>query len=281
MIQGWYTGASGMNAQQVRLDAISNNLANVDTNGYKRDTAVEKAFAQLLLRRFNDDGVRLNPFGSSDLAPVVGKLGTGVESNELYTQFEQGALKETQSDLDIALDGKGFLTVSTPNGERYTRNGAFTIGKEGYLETIDGYPVLGEKGPLQVKANNFRVDKDGGVWVNQDLQNDPFRLVSPESNTWDHPVKLDRLKIVDFDKERFLAKQGGSLWADTQDSGPAQIMDTGRPKVVQGFVEASNVNPVLEMVNMIDVNRAYEANQKSIQSEDAMLNKLINEVVRV
>lgn len=281
MIQGWYTGASGMIAQQVRLDAISNNLANVDTDGYKRDTAVHKAFAQLLLRRFNDDGVRLNPFGSSDLAPVVGKLGTGVENNELYTQFEQGALKETQSDLDLALDGKGFMAIQTPNGERYTRNGAFTIGKEGYLETQDGFPVLGEKGPLMVKANNFRVDKDGGVWVNADLQNDPFRLVSPESNTWDHPVKLDNLKIVDFDKDRFLAKQGSSLWASTIESGDAQVMAAGsRPKVVQGFVEASNVNPVLEMVNMIDVNRAYEANQKSIQSEDQMLNKLINEVVR-
>ncbi|MDA8408887.1 MAG: flagellar basal-body rod protein FlgF [Treponema sp.] len=282
MIQGWYTGASGMIAQQVRLDAISNNLANVDTDGYKRDTAVHKAFAQLLLRRFNDDGVRLNPFGSSDLAPVIGKLGTGVENNELYTQFEQGSLKETQSDLDVALDGKGFIAIQTPNGERYTRNGAFAIGKEGYLETIDGYPVLGENGTLKVKANNFRVDKDGGVWVNQDLQNDPFRLVSPESNTWDHPVKLDTLKIVDFDKDRFLAKQGNSLWADTPESGTASIMKAGsRPKVVQGFVEASNVNPVLEMVNMIDVNRAYEANQKSIQSEDSMLNKLINEVVRV
>jgi len=282
MIQGWYTGASGMIAQQVRLDAISNNLANVDTDGYKRDTAVHKAFAQLLLRRFNDDGVTLNPFGSADLAPVVGKLGTGVENNELYTQFEQGALKETESDLDIALDGKGFIAIQTPNGERYTRNGAFTIGKEGYLETLDGYPVLGENGPLKVKANNFRVDKDGAVWVNQDLQNDPFRLISPESNDWKHPVKLDTLKIVDFDKDRFLAKQGGSLWADTPESGPAAVMQAGaRPKVVQGFVEASNVNPVLEMVNMIDVNRAYEANQKSIQSEDAMLNKLINEVVRV
>lgn len=281
MIQGWYTGASGMIAQQVRLDAISNNLANVDTDGYKRDTAVHKAFAQLLLRRFDDDGVRLNPFGSSDLAPVVGKLGTGVENNELYTQFEQGALKETQSDLDIALDGKGFMSVRTPAGERYTRNGAFTIGKEGYLETVDGYPVLGEKGPIQVKANNFRVDKDGGVWVNADLQNDPFRLVSPESNTWDHPVKLDTLKIVDFDKDRFLAKQGANLWATTDESGDAQVMKAGaRPQVIQGFVEASNVNPVLEMVNMIDVNRAYEANQKSIQSEDQMLNKLINDVVK-
>jgi flagellar basal-body rod protein FlgG len=282
MIRGLYTGASGMNAQQVRLDAISNNLANVDTNGYKRDTAVHKAFAQLLLRRMDDDGVMSNPFGTSDLAPVIGKLGTGVENNEVFTQFEQGSLKETQSDFDFCVDGKGFMAIQTPQGERYTRNGAFTLGKEGFLETQDGMPVLGEKGPIKVKANNFQVDKDGNVWINQDFKDDPFRLVSREENTWDKPFKLDRLKIVDFDKERFLAKQGSSLYADTLESGPATVMEgSARPKMVQGFVETSNVNPVLEMVSMIDVNRAYEANQKSIQSEDAMLGKLINEVARV
>jgi len=281
MIRGWYTGASGMAAQQVRLDAISNNLANVDTNGYKRDTSVSKAFAELLLRRMGDDGVMKNPFGSSDLAPVVGKLGTGVESNELYTQFEQGALKETQSDFDLALEGKGFIAIETPQGERYTRNGAFVLGKEGFLETQDGYPVLGEKGPIQVKANNFQVDKDGNVYINETYQNDPFRLVGREENTWDKIVKLDKLKIVQFDNDRFAAKQGSSLWGATIESGPASVMAAGaRPKVVQGFVEASNVNPIMEMVNMIDVNRAYEANQKSIQSEDSMLGKLLNEVVR-
>ena len=89
MIRGWYTGASGMNAQQARLDAISNNLANVDTTGYKKDVAVSKSFSELLLRRMNDDGVITNNLGSYDVAPVIGKLGLGVETNELYTIFEQ------------------------------------------------------------------------------------------------------------------------------------------------------------------------------------------------
>ena len=281
MIRGLYTGASGMAAQQVRLDAISNNLANVDTNGYKRDTAVHKAFAQLLLRRMGDDGSLRNPFGSSDLSPVIGSVGTGVENNELFTQFDQGAMKETQSDFDLALEGKGFIAIQTPYGERYTRNGSFVLGKEGYLETKEGYPVLGENGPIQIKENNFQVDKDGNVWINESYKNDPFRLVSREENTWDHIVKLDKLKIVQFENDRFAAKQGSSLWASTQESGEAKILAPGsRPKVIQGFVEASNVNPILEMVNMIDVNRAYEANSKAIQSEDGMLGKLINEVVR-
>jgi len=282
LIRGLYTGASGMAAQQVKLDAISNNLANLDTDGYKRDVTVHKAFAELLLRRMNDDGVIKNPFGSSDMAPVIGKLGTGVETNELFTEFEQGSLKQTDNDCDLAMDGEGFLCVQTPYGERYTRNGSFTIGKEGFLETQEGYPVLGENGPIMVKANNFKVDKDGNVFVNKNYQDDPFRLVSREENTWEGIQKLDKLKIVDFKKTRFIAKQGSSLWNSTEESGEAKIMAQGeRPKVIQGFVEASNVNPIKEMVEMIEVNRAYEANQKTIQSEDTMLGKLINDVVKV
>jgi flagellar basal-body rod protein FlgG len=271
-----------MSAQQVRLDAISNNLANVDTDGYKRDVAVHKAFAELLLRRVNDDGLTLNPFGSGDMAPVVGKIGTGVENNEIFTEFEQGALKQTENDFDLAMDGKGFFAIQTPSGERYTRSGNFVLGKEGFLETKEGYPVLGENGPIQVKANNFQVDKDGNVYVNKDFQDDPFRLVSREENDWKNLTKLDTLKIVEFPKDRFIAKQGANLWRSTEESGDAAVIAKGgRPKVVQGFVEASNVNPVLEMVRMIEVNRAYEANQKSIMSEDAMLGKLINETAKV
>ena len=138
MIRGWYTAVSGMRAQQWRLDAVGNNLANVNTDGYKREQAAFKAFPELLLRRMKDDGVYLHPFGSADAAPIIGRLGTGVELNELYVDFEQGALKETESDFDVALDGKGFFAVSTPWGERYTRNGSFQLGKEGFLETKEG-----------------------------------------------------------------------------------------------------------------------------------------------
>jgi flagellar basal-body rod protein FlgG len=269
-----------MRAQQWRLDAAANNLANVDVDGYKKDIAVHKAFPELLMRRMDDDGVYRHPFGSADLAPVIGKLGTGVEFNELYTDFQQGEFKETGSDFDIALDGKGFFTVQTPWGERYTRNGTFHLGKEGFLETKEGYPVLGENGPLRVKANNFQVDKAGRVWINAEYAED--ELVDRERNTWNDTVLLDTLKIVEFEIDRYLEKQGSNLYRDTDTSGPAQIMEgEERPRVVQGFTEGSNVDPVLEMVHMIEVNRAYEANQKVIQSGDSMLGTLINQVARV
>jgi flagellar basal-body rod protein FlgG len=271
-----------MRAQQFKLDAVANNLANVDSVAYKKDTSVHKAFPELLLRRTNDDGEYRHPFGSADVAPIVGKLGMGVEFNELYTVFEQGAMKETQSDLDVALDGDGFLSVATPQGERYTRAGGFVLGKEGFLETKDGYPVLGENGPIRVKENNFQIDKAGGVWINAAYADEPEIMVDRARNEWEDTVLLDTLKIVSFYEPRYLEKQGASLYRTNDIAGEAEIMpQEDRPRVVQGFLEAANVDPVMEMVEMIGVNRAYEANQKVIQSGDQMLGVLLNQVARV
>jgi len=281
MVRGIFTGASGMKAQQWRLDAVANNLANVATDGYKRDVASFKAFPELLMRRQDDDGVYLHPFGSADAAPIMGRLGTGVELNELYTSFTQGTPRETSSDFDMMLEGNGFFAVSTPYGERYTRNGSFMLGKEGYLETKEGYPVLGENGYINIKANNFKVDDEGRVWVNAAYQDIPELLVGRESNQWEEPVLLDILKIVEFEIDRYLEKQGSSFYRESQTSGPAFIASgDARPKVIQGFIEASNVDPVVEMVQMIEVNRAYEANQKIIQTEETMLGTLINQVAK-
>ncbi len=264
MIRGWYIGASGMNAQQNRLDAISNNLANVDTTGFKKDVAVSKSFSELLIRRTNADGVITMENGSYDVAPVIGKIGLGVETNELYTDFEQGSLKSTDSNTDFALSGKGFFAVSTPDGERYTRNGNFMIGKERILETKEGYPVLGENGYIVLDDDKFYVNEDGMIYTQTD-------------NTL-----VDRIKVVRFDNERYLNKMGSSLYKTNDIAGEAYIAEGNeRPKMIQGYTEASNVNVVNEMVQMIEVNRAYEANQKSIQSEDSMMSTLWTRVASV
>jgi len=285
MIRGWYTAVSGMRAQQWRMDAVANNLANVNTDGFKREQAAFKTSSSLLMRRMTDDGLYNHPFGSGDAAPIIGKLGTGVELNELFTQLQQGSLRETNNQFDLALDGAGFFAVSTPQGERYTRNGSFILGREGYLLTKEGFPVLGENGPIAIRANNFQVDKEGRVWVNDQYDsNDPETFVSMESNEWREPVLLDTIKIVDFEIPRYLRQQGSSLFVDNEFSGPAFIADRndgGRPVVMQRFVEAANVEPVREMVQMIEVNRAYEANQKIIQSHDSMLGVLLNQTARV
>lgn len=282
MIRGLYTGASGMVAQMHRMDAISNNLANVDLNGYKRDMAVHKAFPELLLRRMNDEGIYKFPFGSVDTSPIVGRLGTGTELNEIYTVFSQGALKGTDNLFDLALEGEGFLGIATPEGERYTRNGAFVLNDEGYLVTKNGDFVLGETGPVKIKKNNFVIDQDGVIYQNSSFADDERRLVSLEENEWENLERVDRLRIVNFQRTRYLQKAGNSNWRSTEESGPAVIVPAAeRPKVRQGFLEGANVNPVTEMVQMIEVQRTYEANQKLIQSEDNLLGRLINEAVRV
>jgi len=277
-----YTGAAGMVAQMHRMDILSNNLANVDLNGYKRDTAIHKAFPELLIRRMNDNGVYKFPFGSADIAPIAGKIGTGVELNESYTDFTQGSLQETGNSFDLALEGEGFFVVHTPAGERYTRNGSFTLGKEGMLLTKEGYPVLGENGPVSIKKNNFIVDQDGKIFQNGAFSGDPRRLVSLTENEWENTEFIDQLRVVDFDRTRYLKKQGSSMWTDTYESGEAfSSRRENDVKVRQGFLESANVNPVTAMVQMIEVNRAYEANQKVVQTQDGMTNKLINEAVRV
>ncbi len=276
MIRGIYTGASGMIAQQARMDVVANNLANVDKTGFKKDLAIFKAFPDMLIRREHDNGLGVTPAGSYDTMPLVGKLGTGVEVNEVYTDFDQGALMRTENNFDLALDGRGFMAVQTERGERYTRNGAFTINQDGILMTHNGYPVVGENGIIRVQQNNFIVNERGEVIVNAAFN--PTDMVSMANNDWSQPVVLDRLKLVDFEKIRELKKEGDSLWKETEFSGPP--IPTGELKVVQGFLEKSNVNMIREMVDMIEVQRSYEANQKAVQAHDTELGRLISDIAR-
>jgi flagellar basal-body rod protein FlgF len=289
VIRGMYTGASGMVVQQARLDSIANNLANIDTTAYKADETVIKAFPELLIRRMNTEITRLPPndmypyIGSVDRAPVVGKLGTGAEVNEVFTIQRAGAFKETKNQFDLALQGDdGFFVVDTPYGERLTRNGSFLLGPEGLVVSKEGYPLLGQNGPIQVKLHNVIIDESGKIYQNNKYAGDPERLVSMEENEWEATEVLDTLRIVSVDQPRYLQKQGSSLYRTTADSGDAlELFDQARPQVRQGFIEASNVNAVAEMVKMIEVNRAYEANQKVIQTQDQAAEKLIAQVFKL
>ncbi|NIZ47025.1 flagellar hook-basal body protein [Entomospira nematocerorum] len=292
MVRGLYIGASGMQANENRMNVVANNLANVDLTGYKKDVSILKSFPEMLIQRSHDNGVVKLPIGSYDSSPIVGKLGTGVEYNETFTTFEQGSLKQTGNAFDLALANnddtiaRGFFVIETPQGERYTRNGTFILGKEGYLETKDGYRVLGDNGPIQVKLHNFVVGKDGTIYHNQAIDDDPRILTSARENDWSAREIVDRLRIVHFydtmdqPAERYLAKVGNSMWSETELSGPAVDLEEKRPQVLQGFLEASSVNAVQEMVTMITVNRAYEASQKTIQSADNAIEQAISKVLR-
>ena len=278
MLRGIYTGASGMISQQARLDTVANNLANIDQTGYKRDITLFQAFPDMLIRRVNESGLGITPAGSYDTMPLVGRLGTGVEVNEVFTEFEQGALQRTENNFDLALEGQAFFTVMTERGERYTRNGAFTTNQDGVLMTHNGNPVMGENGIIRIQQNNFMINERGEVLVNTGISTEPRDPVSMASNDWSNATVVDRLRIVDFENIREIKKEGDSLYRETEYSGPA--VPANDFTVRQGFLEKSNVNIVREMVEMIEVQRSYEANQKTIQTQDQALGRLINEVAR-
>lgn len=274
-----------MQVQEQRLNNVANNLANVNRTAFKRDISVMKSFPEMLMRRMNEQ-VQYLPIGSVDNAPVIGTLGTGVESNETYIDFAQGSLVESQHPYDMALEGEGFFVVSTPQGERYTRNGEFILGKEGYLLSKEGFPVLGENGPIQLKLHNFRIDRDGSIFFNPKWQDDHLRLLDEADNQWENVELLDKLKIVGFERSQLLEKMGSSLFKPAYEtnleiplSGEAQLLSGDqRPVVRWRMLEKSNINAVSEMVNMIEVQRAYEANQKVLQTDDSLLGRLINGV---
>lgn len=243
MIRGLYTGASGMLAEAMRTDVISNNLANVNTAGFKKDVAVTKDFASMLITRIND---------GAD-APIGG-VGVGTMVDEVATIHSAGAMRNTGNDFDMAMEGKGFFTVETPQGVRYTRNGTFAKNIQGELITQDGYRVLGQNGPIRIQGTKMVVSDDGSIDIDNQL--------------------VGKLQLVEFDNEKQLTKEGSSLFA-----APAgQRGKPGTGGVRQGFLEMSNVNVINEMVNLITNYRAYEINGKVVQAHDQLIGKAVNEV---
>lgn len=258
LVRGLYTGASGMTGEMVRSDVIANNLANVNTTGFKREHSVFRTFPEVLIRRIND-AVVASPGGLIDLRPAVGVMGAGVLVDEIMTDHAQGPLRQTQNSLDLAIVGPGFFVVQTPGGERLTRNGAFTVGPDGVICTAEGYPVLGQAGPIVIRGEQVLVDENGGVTVDG--------------------KPAGRFRVVSFPAPVGLTKLGDTLFAATPEAGEAQ--PAGGFRVEQGFLEMANVNVVSEMVNLIAVIRAYEANQKVVQAHDETLGRAVNSVARV
>lgn len=255
MIRGLYTSGWSMLANTKKMDVISNNLANAATNAYKKDSLIFESFPSVLTKRLNDTRSRLNPSGT------VGSMELGNDVGEVYTYYNQGQLVKTDNKTDLAINGTGaaFFAVEVPQQggegkEYYTRDGAFVLSSEGQLMTGDGYAVVGENGPIFLKGDNFDVQDDGTII--QDGQ------------------RIGKLKIVEFNDTTALKKYGSNLVQ--ADEGTEAKDFTGT--VVQGYVEQSNVNIVREMVDMISVMRAYEANQKVLQAEDGTLEKAVNEV---
>lgn len=265
MLRGLYTAGAGMITETLRTDTIANNLANVDTTGYKKDTMISEEFAPILLRRINDtskgsDVTAFKGFSAASQAPVVGPLGRGSLVSEIATNFEQGAFKTTGNTLDMAISGRGYFVVNTPQGQRYTRNGSFSRSTAGQLVTSDGNAVLDTNGrPITLPGNGtVTVSADGRIY--DDGQN-----------------QIAQLQLVDFADRRALLKQGSSLFYPQAGAQPQAANGT----VQQGLLESSNVNVVAEMVKLISNYRTYEADSKALTTQDSLLDKAVNEVGKV
>lgn len=267
MMRSLWTAASGMMTQQTNVDTISNNLANVNTTGYKKESAEFKSLLYQTIQEQSYDN-KGNP------KPSGIQVGLGVRNSAITSQYTQGNLLETGNDFDFALEGKGFFMVQTPDGVAYTRNGSFQVvnGVDGLtLATSSGNPVLDTSMQPIVLTN---------ITNASDIHVDEFgELFYPDANN--QMVSLDvKMGIAQFNNPSGLLKTSDSLLLETNASGAPRLeVDNetlSKSKLVQGYLEGSNVQAVDEMVNLIVAQRAYEMNSKIITATDEMLQQANN-----
>ena len=257
MMRSLWISKTGMEGQQTQLDAISHNLANVSTFGYKRSHAV---FEDLMYQNMRQAG---GPTSEQTQLPVGLQMGLGVRPVAMARNFSQGNLQQTSSNLDVAVKGNGFFLIQLPDGgTAYTRDGSFQLDSTGRLVTNTGYLV--QPGiTVPPNALSVTIGQDGTVGV----------MVPGQAA----PQNIGQLQLSSFINPPGLEPLGGNLFVETAASGQPQ---TGTPgleglgSVQQGFIETSNVNVVEELVQMIVTQRAYELNSKAISTSDQMLGKL-------
>jgi len=263
MVRSLWTAATGMIAQQTNVDNISNNISNVNTIGYKKQTTQFQSllYAKLQTKTTDNNG---------DPKPVIGQVGSGVKVSGLVSRFTQGNLTETGNPFDFAIDGNGFFVLQMPNGEiGYSRNGAFgmNISAEGItLSNAAGFAVLDTNGePITVPSD----------WNTADIVfDDEGNMLYPDENGKIVPTGI-QIGLVQFNNPSGLEKLSGSVLRETANSGTPRWESTDEvlkdSKVITQYLESSNVQTVDEIVNLIVAQRAYEMNSKIIQAADEMM----------
>jgi flagellar basal-body rod protein FlgG len=262
MLRALYTAATGMQAQQVNIDTIANNIANVNTTGFKQGRA---EFQDLLYQNIRPAGTASS---TSTTYPVGLQLGLGTRPVATDRIYKQGDFKQTGNPLDLVIEGKGFFQVRMPNGETgYTRDGSLHMNAEGALVTADGNP-LEPQITIPPDAQEVVIGTDGTVSVTQ-----PGQAAAQQ---------VGSIQIANFQNPSGLNAIGGNLFLPTSSSGDAITGapgENGLGRVNQGFLENSNVSVVEEMVSMIIAQRAYEVNSRAVRVADDMLSQ-INNLVR-
>ncbi len=258
MIGALKTAASGMQAQLSQIDHISNNIANVNTAGFKKSRA---EFQDLLYETIQEPGANTSALTQS---PLGIQRGMGVRVSGTQRNFEMGTPTHTQRDLDMMVRGEGFFVVQLPNGQAaYRRDGTFHKSSSGRIETVEGYPLLPEIA-IPPNAKNIQISEEGGV----------FAVISEMEK-----VQIGQVQLATFVNNGGLKAMGKNLYLETTASGAANLTspgDTGAGHIMQHFIENSNVEVMKEMTDMIAAQRAYEMNSKVIQTVDQMLQHTVN-----
>ena len=262
MIRSLNTAARAMQMEQVRIDALANNLANVSASGYR----------QIITRLAEPEPTAPAAGGPApaDAAAAAGRATAGAASDARWRPVTRadlshaldvrpGPIQPSGRDTDVAIMGKGFFEIQTADGPRYTRNGSFILDSERQLTTPDGHPVVGDGGALRLDGGEFTIASDGTVTVDGQ--------------------SVGRLKLVDFADPSRLEHMGDALLKAPADMAP-QPVATEDTVVAQGHIEGSNVNPIDTLVAMIEAQRAFEIQSKVVQSEDQLLSKSVNNLPR-
>ena len=266
MVRGQYIAGTGMLLQRRLMENITHNITNADTTGYKKQHLVSHSFDDVMIQRIND----VHVVGQSR---IVGPFNFGTQIDQLYINFETGAIDGTERSTDIALVGDVFFVVGTPEGERYTRCGAFYIDSAGYLVDGEGNYLLGENGNINVGGPNFVINDLGYV----------------QRREGDTLIPVDRIRVAsfaDYDNgdgnlipNGQLRKQGDNLYRVLD--GEAPEAQTKQYRMMQGYLETSNVDIGREMVDMLTVYRTYETNQRMLTMIDEIAGKAVNEIGRL
>ncbi len=254
MVKGLYTAYTGMLNQQNKMDVISHNLANAAVTGYKKEGSTSQAFDTVLAYKIRDRSIGVH-------TQRIGGMNLGVKIGENYTDYGQGPFKNTDNTYDLAISGNGFFCVQFTNkagvtSTKYTRDGSFTLNVDGYMVTKDGDYLLDTNGnrirldPLSTS----RIDESGTIF-----QND--RIVA-------------RIGLQDFEDYNYLEHYGENYYQPVN----GYRFKNADGQIIEGYLEASNVQVVQEMVEMISVTRTYESNQKVIQTIDSTLDKAVNQL---
>ena len=260
MVRALYTAWTGLRNEERRMDVVSNNMANADTTGFKKIDATAQSFDRQLAVKIDDETVGIN------LKQGIGGVALGVKIGETFYDMSQGGFRETGNQFNLALGGKGFFRIQTTNkagqtSTKYTRDGDFTVTKQGFLVTKDGDYVLDENN------NRIQIPNANVVPVSVNTLGEIY-----SGNNY-----VTKIGLTDFQNYEALSSYGENMYQPAD--GAAQI--PADASVTQGFLEMSNVNMVTEMVDTIAISRAFETNQKMMQAVDQSLDKAVNEIGRV